>query len=224
MRSTDAFLFLTFASPGIGSSASPSAASSSSRRSCKISTSPMTGSRPFFPLFCLWKINLTKLMPGDLRSEVEWYCRMVSTEHAIGALILALLWNLNVLPKVHTHTRVIYSAFACIAGAECSYAAFSRRHCGAQSVLLTHTAGYFVYDIFVVLTHWKDFKEDFCTLIHHGVGTIGRYLALLLLKLPRRSLTLLVPTLNSARRSLSPLLFTPPWSAGRRSSAPYPTG
>jgi hypothetical protein len=42
-------------------------------------------------------------------------------------------------------------------------------------VLLTHTAGYFVYDIFVVLTHWKDFKEDFCTLIHHGVGTIGRY-------------------------------------------------
>jgi hypothetical protein len=46
------------------------------------------------------------LMPGDLRSEVEWYCRMVSTEHAIGALILALLWNLNVLPKVHTHTHV----------------------------------------------------------------------------------------------------------------------
>ncbi len=142
---------------------------------------------------------------------------MVSTEHAIGALILALLWNLNVLPKVHTRAS-IYSTLASIAGAECSYAAFSRPHRGAQSVLLTHTAGYFVYDIFVVLTHWKDFKEDFCTLIHHGVGTIGRYLALLLPKLPRRSPPprFLVPTLNSAYLAL--------WSAGRRSSAPYPTG
>jgi hypothetical protein len=97
-----------------------------------------------FRRFQQFKKKLQDLnIPYD--SEVEWYCRMVSTEHAIGALILALLWNLNVLPK---------------------------------SVLLTHTAGYFVYDIFVVLTHWKDFKEDFCTLIHHGVGTIGSWAAL----------------------------------------------
>jgi len=44
----------------------------------------------------------------------------------------------------------------------------------AQAWVMTHTAGYFIFDIFVVLTHWKDFKEDACTLIHHGVGTLGR--------------------------------------------------
>jgi hypothetical protein len=78
-------------------------------------------------------------------SEVEWYGRMVSTEHAIGSLVLALLWNLGVLPKAW---------------------------------VMTHTAGYFIFDIFVVLTHWKDFKEDACTLIHHGVGTLGSWLSL----------------------------------------------
>ena len=52
--------------------------------------------------------------------------RCVSTEHAVGALILALLWHLEVLGK---------------------------------DFVLTHTAGYFVFDLFVVLTHINDFRK-----------------------------------------------------------------
>ena len=51
----------------------------------------------------------------------------MSTEHAIGALVLALLWHLEVLDK---------------------------------DIVLTHTAAYFLYDIFVVATHIQDFKQE----------------------------------------------------------------
>jgi len=98
-----------------------------------------------FRRFQQFKKKLQDLnIPYD--SETEWYCRMVSTEHAIGSLVLTLLWRLGELPK---------------------------------DVVLTHTAGYFVYDTFVVLTHWKDFKEDSCTIVHHVAGAIGSWLALL---------------------------------------------
>jgi len=69
----------------------------------------------------------------SITSEVEWYGRCVSTEHAIGALILALLWHLGVLEK---------------------------------DIVLTHTAAYFLYDIFVVATHIKDFKQEVCNLFY----------------------------------------------------------
>jgi hypothetical protein len=79
-------------------------------------------------------------------SEVEWYCRCVSTEHAIGSLILGTLWHFGIL---------------------------------SEEVALTHTAGYFLYDSCVVLTHLKDFKEDTSTLIHHAVGVFGTWASLL---------------------------------------------
>ncbi len=59
----------------------------------------------------------------------------MSSEHAIGALVLALLWHLDVLSK---------------------------------DIVLTHTAGYFVFDSLVVITHIRDFASETSTFIHHG--------------------------------------------------------
>ncbi|KAL6069927.1 TLC domain [Balamuthia mandrillaris] len=90
-------------------------------------------------LFSMWAVY-------HMACEVEWYSRCVSSEHAIGCLILATLWHLNVL---------------------------------SQNVVLTHTAGYFVFDSFVVITHLQDFRSETGTFVHHGVGLLGSWLAIL---------------------------------------------
>jgi len=79
-------------------------------------------------------------------SEVEWYSRCVSSEHAIGALVLSLLWQLRIASK---------------------------------PIILTHTAGYFLFDSFVVLSHIRDFKSETGTFLHHAVGLFGSWAGIL---------------------------------------------